>query len=72
MALISQFTLQIMKTRDVEITYNVISDQDQVQAIYFDLSSAHRQINFLIFLPAAEQAGHGVMHFRCSSSFPSS
>ena len=35
--------------RVVEITYNVILDQDQVQAIYFDLGSD--QIIFVIFLP---------------------
>ena len=37
--------------RVVEITYNVILDQDQVQAIYFDLRSDQGQIIFVIFLP---------------------
>ena len=32
------------QTRDVEITKNVILDQDQVQTIYFDLRSDQRQI----------------------------
>ena len=36
--------------RAVEITYNVILDQDQVQAIYFDLRSDQGQIIFVIFL----------------------
>ena len=40
-----------VSTRAVEITYNVISDQDQVQAIYFDLRSDQGQIIFVIFLP---------------------
>ena len=38
-------------SRAVEITYNVILDQDQVQAIYFDLRSDQGQIIFVIFLP---------------------
>ena len=36
---------------DVEITCNVILDQDQVQAIYFDLRSDQGKIIFVIFLP---------------------
>ena len=40
-----------MAIRAVEITYNVILDQDQVQAIYFDLRSDQGQIIFVIFLP---------------------
>ena len=37
--------------RAVEITSNLILDQDQVQAIYFDLRSDQGQIKFVIFLP---------------------
>ena len=44
-------TILKLETRDVEITYNVILDQDQVQAIYFDLRSDQGQIIFVIFLP---------------------
>ena len=36
--------------RAVEITSNLILDQDQVQAIYFDLRSDNGQIIFVIFL----------------------
>ena len=36
--------------RVVAITKYMISDQDQVQAIYFDLRSDHGQIIFVIFL----------------------
>ena len=39
------------QVRVVEITCNVILDQDQVQAIYFDLRSDQWQIKFVIFLP---------------------
>ena len=38
------------RARAVEITSNVILDQDQVQAIYFDLRSDQCQIKFVIFL----------------------
>ena len=38
-------------TRAAEITYNVILDQDQGQAVYFDLRLDYGQIIFVIFLP---------------------
>ena len=42
-------------TRAVEITYNVILYQDQVQAIYFDLRSDQGQIIFVILRKFKDQ-----------------
>ena len=39
------------EVRVVAMAKNLISEQDQVQAIYFDLRSDQGQIIFVIFLP---------------------